>query len=763
MATILPNGEVMNTTPADILKYLNPDGLRQLLRQERIRWNLKTNKDVDYIDKQRLFKYTGSVHNNGAYQKMEIRSHPDNGNYDGYAGVYVDSGIFGLPHNIDKWDEGISEESKNTIANRAILNALSTIPDKEGFGLDSDNEMVNDSHNRMAAILVDPVDGRAYHYSNDDTAYINNASRQENDRIPRRAVARICDVPTSISQLKNDIDMVADPDYHHTDNSFTNSNRYILDNIDDRTFVYPEISKDSSGDFIENYRVGLNGKPGYGESDGVKQYNDQPDIGENLEIDQIGDRYNERVSSYNYNKDFSGANHKAGFLPGIFRSIEELERVDLVDQHKLLRTHAASPGGLRDYNYYIHDGLWTPNWSNIDIINESYMGESQNPSNMEMSAEDIEPKPYNRLSQVNQMPYSTIKLYQWRYNRVDVTYRSEDIVIEIVRSGEGYKKGDRLVWPFGDDVITYVVDKVGVNGQIQDGHNEVEKGKVYDQSPSTNGVGLPFRNSSGIGHDATLSISCMANIKTYATQLKNNLYALVDVVPTVRSDNTTEWSDVNLADSQNGKVVIRSTAAGPAYSGINSGRGGPSLDNTASRSIFYEHGGNATAGTHVHLFRYIIDTQNPTYVMRDGVRVYLGKWVDQGPLGIERPCDIKALLFSNADCNNFNNYYKFNLDVMLDNLFNSPDETITRNPTAVSNMYQHRSDHDPEPNQRFTTSIYDSESGLVKEEDITDKVLYINEATGVLFMYCAKDKYDPTYGYGYRKSSWYPLAGGVVK
>ena len=750
MASILPNNDDINTTPENVLKYLNPDGLRQLLRQERIRWNLKTNKDVDYIDKEREFKYTGSVHNNGAYQKMEIRSYPDNDANEGYAGVYVDSGVFGLPHDIESYDDGLTDESKDTIVNRVLINSSATIKEKE-------------DEKRIASILCDPVDGRSYLYSNDEVSYVNNKVREPEDRIPGRAIARLCDVPNSISQLDNDIDMVCDNNYHHTDNNYTNSNRFILDNIDDRTFVYPEISKDSSGDFIENYRVGLNGKPGYSESDGSQRYNTQPDLGINPDTGSDGDRFGEKASSYNHNKDFSGAIHRAGYLPAIFRSVEELERVDLVDQHKLLRTHQSSPGGLRDYNYYIHDGLWESNWNtNGNVNNDNYKMDPQNPANMEISENRVQPTPYSKLKQSNELPYSTIKLYQWRYNRVDIVYRSEDIVIDIIQSGEGYKVKDKLVWPLGDSVITYVVDQVSANGQIQSGHNLVEKDKVYYQSPSTSGIGLPFKNTSSTGSGAKLAISCKAFISTFATQIKNNLFALVDVVPSVRSDNTTQWSDVNMADSNNGKVVVRSTAPGPAYSGINSGRGGPANTN-GSRNVFYEHGGNASAGSQTHLFRYVIDTQNPTYVIRDGIKVYLGKWVDQGPLGVERPCDIKALLFSNPDCNNFNNYYKFNLDTVLDNLHTSPDETVTKDPTCVSGIYQHRSDHDPEPDQKFYIRTYDDETGLVIDKDITDRVLYINEATGVLFMYNTKDKYDPKYGYGYRKANtWYAIAGSII-
>ena len=56
--TILPSGEEISTTPNQITRYMDPDGLRQLLRQERLRWHLKTNKDSDYYDDTTLFKYS---------------------------------------------------------------------------------------------------------------------------------------------------------------------------------------------------------------------------------------------------------------------------------------------------------------------------------------------------------------------------------------------------------------------------------------------------------------------------------------------------------------------------------------------------------------------------------------------------------------------------------------------------------------------------------------------------------------------------------
>lgn len=757
MGTILPNGEMIHVTPEEILRYLNPDGLRQLMRQERLRWNLKPNTDIDYMDNQLLFKYTGELHNTRFYQKMETRTFPDNGAYPGYAGIYTDSGIYGIIHNLEKWDKCLSEESKKAIVNRTMLGAMATIEDKKGFGLDDSHEMVTNTNNRIAAILFDPWDGRAYLYSNDDPTYVNNENRQPDERLPERSIARIGDIPTRLTQLKNDLDFVSDHDYHHTDNNFTNSHRFILDNIDDRTFVYPEISKDASGDYVENYRVGLSGDEVYGESDGEFQVNSQPDIAN-------GDRAGEAINSYNHNKNHSGVTHKSGYLPGIFRSVEELERVDLIDQRMTPRTHLATPGAKRVTNYYVLDGKWGANWFDRYKINDSFLSQSLNPSNMEISVIDTEPTPYAHLKQNPLSPqYDTSKLYQWRYNRIEIKYKSSDITISIVESGEQYRVNDKLRWTFGDDVFLYTVDQVGPNGQIQKGHYTPSRDREYEQDPSTHGVGIPFTNMTSVGRGATLSVSAKATIETHATQIKNNLYAYVDITPTVRSDNSTEWSDTHMPDSQDGKIAIRSTAAGPAYSGINSGRGGPIPNSSSSSATFYEHGGNATAGVHVHLFRYVIDTQNPRWVVRDGIQIFLGQWVDQGPMGIERPCDIKALLFSNPDTNNFNNYYKFMMDVMVDNLIRNPDGVATNNKNAVSHPYFHIDQCDPASDQRFTEWRFNPDTYQMEEVDITDRVLYINGATGIMWYYNATYKNDPSFGYGLRKPGWMPISGAVSK
>ncbi len=762
--TVLPSGEEIQTTPKEILRYLNPDGVRQMLRQERLRWNLKPNADADYKDNQTLFKYSGELHNNGSYQRMEIRTFPDNGALAGYAGVNVDSGIFGLPHNFEKWDKSMSGESEEHVVNRVTIGATAKVPGKPGYGLDDEDNMTTKTENRAAAIILDPYDGRGYLLSNDDPNYVNNETRQADEKLPERTLARIGDIPTRITQLKNDLDFISDPDYRHTDNNFTNSNRYLLDNLDDRTFVYPEISKDKDGKFVDNCRMGLDGECGYGESDGSNKYNLQPDLGEDPRDEDSGDRDGAQVNSYNINTSFSGVTHKDGYLPGIFKSLSELEKVDLVNQKMSPLSNKDTPGHKRPNNYYVLDGKWSANWFDRYEYNDSYLEQSLDPSNMEVSIDGREPSPFSSLSQTNVPPFNRSQLYQWRYNRITLKYYSKDIVIDIIKPGQQYRVGDVLRWTFGDDVFIFVVEMVDPSGGIQSGTYKVEADRVFEQDPSTHGVGVPFSNMGGVGYGAKLAVYCKATIETHATQIKNNLYAYVDITPTVRSDNTTAWSDINPADSQGGRVSIRSTAAGPAFSGINSGRGGPDPSPYTSGVTFYEHGGNATAGVHVHLFRYVIDTQNPVWELDDnGVQVFTGRWVDQGPMGLERPCDIKALLFSNADTNNFNNYYKFMLDSLFDSMNRTPDTVVSNNKNATSHAYFHIDQCDPEPDQRFTETRINPETSEIMEVDITDRVLYINGATGVMFVYNSSHKNDPSFGYGMRPPGWISIAGTTAR
>ena len=757
--TILPSGEELLVTPEEVLRYMNPDGLRQLLRQERLTWHLKANRDVDYYDNSLLYKYAGELHNEGNYQRMEIRTYPDNGAFAGYAGIHIDSGVYGLEHKLEEWDEAMSDNSKVAIVNRASFGAMATIPGKLGYGLDNNDHMSSSTENRIAMFLCDPYDGRVYLYSNDENVYVNNEARVEADRIPDRTVARIIDIPTRVTQLINDMDFISDPDYHHTDNNFSNSNRYVVDNLDDRTFVYPEIAKDSNGDYIKNQRMGLNGEYSYAESDGSVSMNTQPDLGYDPNVNPQGDRENASVSSYNENRNNNGIEHAAGFLPGVFKSLDELKKVDLIGQRQLPLTQTAAPGSRRPINYYSMDGNWASNWFDREHYPDSYLAQPLNPANMEVATDEQQPVPYSNMSQDSPV-FDRSELYQWRYNRVDIKYPVSGITINIVEQGSGYKEGDLLRWSFGDDSFVYRVLTVGSTGNIQSGEFVPDTNNVYDQDPSTHGIGIEF-TSSGVGHGAKLAIRARAQVVNYASQIKNNLYAYVDITPTVRSDNTSRWSDNSIKGSQNGRIGLRSTAAGPAYSGINSGKGGPNSNPSTSESVLYEHGGNATAGAHVHLFRYVINTQNPTWRIVDGVQVFTGEWVDQGPMGVERPADIKALLFSNSDTNNFNNYYKFNFDILMDMMNRNGDGVETNNANALMMPLWHFDQRDPEEDRIFTMEIVNPETSQLETIDVTDRVFYVNVATGVIFKHSSSYHSDPTYGYGYRAPGWFSFAGTV--
>lgn len=747
--TILPSGEEVLVTPEELLKYVGSDALRQVLRQERLHWKLKANKDVDYYDNQTLYKFSGELHNNGYYQRMELRTFPDNGAYGGYAGINNDSGVGGIIHNLDKWDYSMSDESKSKIVNRTMLGAMASIPGKKGYGVDDDGNINSETENRSAMLMCDPYDGRIYALTNDDPYYVNNETRS--NPIPGRAVARIADIPTRATQLFNDVGLVSDPAYKHTDNNFTHSNRYVIDNLDDRTLVLPELSKDVNGDYIKNLRYGLNGEKIYEESDIAGQTNTQPD--------PYNTRGGDAPSSYNKNTDYSGLNTPSGFLQGVFRSVEELEKVDLCRQ-KMSPSDQTTPGAKRTANYYINDGVWSSNWFD-KTRPDSYAAEAINPANMEMHVSGTEPYPFASVDDDGSFDRS--QLYQWRYNRIDAVYPANKITINIVASGSGYSAGDMLRYTFKEDSFLYRVTSVGSDGQIQSGEYVPELGTEYDYNPSTNGVGLSFMNTTSTGSGALLSIEAKADIKIYAAQIKNNLYAYVDIAPTVPSDNSSAWSDNKTPDDQNGQITLRNTAPGPAYSGINSGRGGAAPSPSTSDTAFYEHGGNATAGAQIHIFRYVIDTQNPTWDIVDGVQVFTGRWVDQGPIGVERAADIKALLFSCSDVNNFNNYYKFMFDLLVDMTMRHPDAIYSNNPNALSIPYIHIDQVDPASDRRFTIKTIDPETGRIEDLDVTERVIYINAATGVWFTYNMGIKSDPDYGYGYRGPGWIAMAGAISK
>ena len=714
MSSILPN----DTAPTKNFKYMDPDALRQLLRQERIRWHLKVNKNVDYYDTARDSRYTGEIVNEGYIQKMETRVFPNNDTYGGYVGLISDIGNSdnkGFSHDLEKWDHGATETSKNTKVHRLTVGVTATIPGKYGYGLNDQGNMTASTTNRMSMVLFDPYDGRAYLFTNDEPYYINNAMATV--KRPGRTIARLADIPTSITQLSNDLNFVSDPGYIHTDNNLTNSNKFIVDNIDDRTFVYPEIAQDSNGEYIDNIFVNPDGTVKYRRND---------------------------------NEDYP-----AGYMPGVFTSIDKLNRVDLVHQRKPLHNQLY-PDGRRDSNYYIHDGRWNPMWNNT-FPWPPYASLALNPKDMETELSGFQPTPYFALDPgiretiIKDGAQITVnKLHQWRYNRVDITYPSSDITINVVSGGSGYVVGDELQWSFGNDLYKYRVDSVIADGSISSGQY-VDEHKEFNDDPSTGDIVIEFTNTTGTGSGATFKISASPKISVISTQLKNNLYAYVNVGTNTSSmDTTSPWID-------NGMDGIKS--------GINKGRGCLSpLDTTETYpDQLAEHTGATGAGLQVHLFRYVINTTNPTFKFDGEYPVFTGKWVDEGPLGVERPQDIKSLLFANPDTNNFNNYYKFSMDLLMDTINRNPDSVATANSNTLTVPLFHVDTKDPTSSTVFTTQVVDPTTNEIKNVDVTRRVIYVNAATGVWFIYNTTVKNDEHYGHPQTPIGWIPIAGVVSR
>lgn len=735
MASILPSQNDIQITPGEIKEYVNIAFVKDMMRQERQHWLLKTNRNVDYYSLSTNYKYSSTLQNEGQYQQIETRTFPDNESNPGYSGVFISGGEMKLPHDRETWPGAMSDDSKKNIAQRVSIGVSSQRNDINGFGLEN-GQLVDKSRNREASITFDSYDGRAYLLSNDEQVYTNGT-------LPPTTVARIIDIPKNFSDLDNDMNYVSDPDYHHTDNNYTHNDRYMIENLDDRTFVYPEISKDINGNYIPNRFIDLDGAFNYNETPGTSNANTQPDPN--------NDRQNSSANSINKNKNYSGVTHPNGYFPGVFRSYEELLKVDLLRQ-KRTPLNITTPGGRRRHNYYQFDGIFSHGLDmNTKEYDESFKAQNLEPSNMEVKQDDRQPVPFRAINQ--DTIYSTDQLYQWRYNRVIVNWHSKNLTIRVDQPGVGYKVNDILRYNFTDEVINYQVDTVGTLGELISGHYIIpSEDHLFEQDPSTL-VGIGFSSYIGTGRDATLIISCKATISTHSTQLKNNLYAYVDVVPTVRSDNSSPWSDNKPMNDPN--VVYRSTTGGPAYSGINSGTGGP------SDGKFYEHGGNATAGPQIHLFRYVINTATPEYEDIDNVRVYKGRWVDQGPISALRPADIKALYLSNENTNNFGNSYKFTLDILLHIFESDPDQVITGDNNTFSECYKTVAQSDPTSDKRFYKKYIDSSSLAILEKDITDKIIWINAASGVMFHFNRGVKNDIHYGYANNAIGWQPIAGTI--
>ena len=868
--TILP--EVINgisVTPEEILRYLNPDGVRQMLRQERLRWLLKPNRDVDADSPSTMFRYTGDLYNEGHWGRHEVRAYTDNGSNPGFAGINMTMGEFPVIHNYDKWDGTLSAKSKDSITPRVTegvitdhskhsprveketeaIKVLSTptgpltngvhpedaggAKAKRGFGLDSTDQnptvpLKQDSYHRAAAILYDGYDGRPYVLSNDENAYVNNKFRHPYYKIPGRSVARMIDIPQNIVDLDNTHNHTSDWAYGHTEQSFTGTNKFVLDNIHDMTFVYPEVSQDTAKAWLANLKDSLAGGKGYAEGDGSIAVNTQSSPG-------VGDAN----SSFNTGKAWvnnaTGPNNPyntPGFFSMIFRSVEELEKVDVLGQRKTLQTHAATPSGRRMHNFYSNDGIRDYDAYTNEPIKKRIDEKVQAINAMETNAAASQPHPYSAISDQVLPAFKTDTLYQWRYNRVDVFWASKDITIQLVAGGTGYRVGDILRYPFMNKWLFYQVRKVGgvTTGPITEGrymqptdtdvptemkHHLFER---FEFNPSTHGIAVEFRNQTQSGRGATFIIKALPTIVNKPTQIKNNLYAYVDVTPTVPSDNSSPWSDNTLIETGTGnEFVHRSTAPRPGYTGVNQGRGGPNPSAAGLDIPLYEHGGNATAGTAVHLFKYVIDTSGTStwFDSANNVTVYTGKWVDQGPMGLERAVDIKALYLSNQDTNNFNNYYKFMLDIMIDSFCRDGDvQTILSGTTDIANRnhysssFRHITDKDPWTKENLvevnpSQALYDdyktkgytinllnpseqmpgdklphqaffnkrivnvnnsptpAQNSRVVIDEITDKVDYLNAATGVMFFYNPSMKFDKTYGYGSKAIGWHPVAGTI--
>ena len=114
---------------------------------------------------------------------------------------------------------------------------------------------MNPESRQVAALLLDPgtmkVDdseeltdseiGRIYVLSNDDPEYENNATAKYPK--PARTVARICDIPTSVSDFLNVEGLVpvsiVDPKYVRSDASYTTSEKNRLWNVLNSKVVTP--------------------------------------------------------------------------------------------------------------------------------------------------------------------------------------------------------------------------------------------------------------------------------------------------------------------------------------------------------------------------------------------------------------------------------------------------------------------------------------------------------------------------------------------
>lgn len=150
------------------------------------------------------------------------------------------------PHDLNKWDgipEWIQELDPDSVPAHMMMYAIHNTPGYDPSMPDS---------RQVAAIILDPGKkktddseglsnderGRAYLLSNDDTQYRNNAVEKHTVGgmpKPERTIARMCDIPSSVSQLTGitglSPDPVVDKKYIRSYASYSNEDKQRLWNV----------------------------------------------------------------------------------------------------------------------------------------------------------------------------------------------------------------------------------------------------------------------------------------------------------------------------------------------------------------------------------------------------------------------------------------------------------------------------------------------------------------------------------------------------
>lgn len=166
------------------------------------------------------------------------------------------------PHNLNQW-EGLPEWFKDPNAGVPQHMAVYAIHNTPMY---SDR---NPESRQVAALLLDPgkmktsdseeftndEKGRIYVISNDEAKYENNAIAQYPK--PARTVARICDIPTSVSDFLNVEGLVpvaiVDPKYVRSQAAYTTEEKEKLWNVLNSKVVTP-MAKDEFGNSFYNKR-----------------------------------------------------------------------------------------------------------------------------------------------------------------------------------------------------------------------------------------------------------------------------------------------------------------------------------------------------------------------------------------------------------------------------------------------------------------------------------------------------------------------------